>query len=292
MKNGNTMGKILVTGATGNVGREIIAELRRRGRTADTVAAVSNPARSASELGDDIQYVKLDFADQNTYDPALNGIDKIFLLRPPQISDIPRYITPFIQAAKAANVRQIVFLSLIGVDKNRVVPHAKVEDALRTAGVPWTMLRPSFFMQNLNTTHREEIRDGDEIFVPAGNGKTSFIDVRDIGAVGGMALDEEGHENMVYELTGSEALTYGEVAAVMSEVLGRTITYRKPSLLAFITRWKARGQPTDFVFVMAGIYTTARLGLAARLTDETTMLLKRPPITLRQYIEDYRSAWE
>lgn len=285
-------GKILVTGATGNVGIEVIAELRRRGRASDVVAAATNPDAARARLGDDIGYVRFDFADPATFAPAFAGAEKLFLMRPPQISDIPRYITPAIQAAKGAGVRQIVFLSLIGVDKNRVVPHAKVEDALREAGVAWTMLRPSFFMQNLSTTHRDEIRDGDEIFVPAGDGSTSFIDVRDIGAIGGMALAEDGHENTIYELTGPEALTYGEVAALMSEVLGRRITYRKPSLLAFITRWKARGADTAFVVVMAGIYTTARLGLAARLTDDVPRLLGRPPISMRQYIEDYRSAWE
>lgn len=285
-------GKILVTGATGNVGAEVVAELRRRGRTADVVIADRNPTKAQTQLGADLRYVRFDFEDATSFAPAFVGIDKLFLMRPPAISDIPRYITPAIAAAKAAGVCQIVFLSLIGVDKNRIVPHAKVEDALRAADVPWTMLRPSFFMQNLSTTHRQEIRDGTEIFVPAGNGRTSFIDVRDIAAVGALALAEEGHGYKTYEITGSEALTYSEVAALMTEELGRTITYRKPSLLAFIARWKARGADLDYIFVMAGIYTTARLGFAGGLTDELPKLLGRAPITMRQYIADYRNAWE
>ncbi|MBC8161808.1 MAG: SDR family oxidoreductase [Roseiflexaceae bacterium] len=286
------MPTILVTGATGNVGREVIAALRQRGRAGEITAATQNVERARGQLGNDLSYVKLDFAHAASFTPALAGVEKLFLVRPPQISDVAHSIVPFLHAAKAADVRQVVFLSLIGVDKNRIVPHAKIEDAMREVDIPWTMLRPSFFMQNLDTTHRDEIRDGDEIFVPAGEGRTSFIDVRDIGAVGALALAEAGHDYKAYELTGAEALTYGEVAMIMSEVLGRLIVYRKPSLLAFAARWNARGHPLDFIGVMAGIYTTARLGLAARLTDELPKLLGRPPISLRQYVQDYRETWK
>ena len=285
-------GKILITGATGNVGSELITALRKRGLANQVVAADRNPAKAQAKLGNDIGYTRLDFADASSFAPAFTDIEKLFLMRPPALSDVPRYIAPAIDAAKHAGVRQIVFLSLLGAEKNRVVPHAKIEDALRDADVPWTMLRPSFFMQNLNTTHRDEIRDGNELFVPAGNGRTSFIDVRDIAAVAALALAEAGHEYQSYALTGSEALTYGEVAAMMTEVLGRNIAYRNPSLLAFIARWQARGAALDYILVMAAIYTTARLGLAGGITGELPRLLGRTPITVRQYIEDYRAAWE
>ncbi len=215
----------------------------------------------------------------------------MYLIRPPAISDVKRLLFPAIDAAREAGVQQIVFLSLIGVERNRVVPHYKVEQYLLGSGVPYTFLRPSFFMQNLNTTHRAEIKEQNEIFVPAGTGKTSFIDVRDIAAVAALTLTEPGHTNRAYGLTGSEALDYYQVAAVLSEVLRRPIIYRKPSLRQFIRRQRAGGTPWPFVLVMSGIYTTARLGRAARLTDETARLLGRAPIALRRYAEDYRDCW-
>jgi uncharacterized protein YbjT (DUF2867 family) len=243
-----------------------------------------------SRLPEGIDTVRFDFTDPAAYTEAFSGVDRVFLMRPPHISD-PKVIAPSIEAARAAGVRQIVFLSLQGAEKNAIVPHAKIEKLLLGAGIPWTFLRPSFFMQNLSGQHREEIRDRDEIFVPAGNGRTSFIDVRDIAAVAALALTETGHENIAYTLTGSEALTYDEVAAEISAQVGRTIRYARPGLIPFILRKRREGLKWDYILVMAGIYTTARLGLAGGLTGEVQRLLGRPPITLKQFVQDYREVW-
>ena len=282
-------GKILVTGATGNVGAEVVRLLRQGNH--QVRAADRTPNAADRRFGNGVEQVWLEFGAPESYSPAFAGVERMFLIRPPAISDVKRFLFPAIDAAREAGIQQIVFLSLIGVERNRVVPHYKVEQYLLGSGVPYTFLRPSFFMQNLNTTHRAEIKEQNEIFVPAGLGKTSFIDVRDIAAVAALTLTEPGHTNRAYALTGSEALDYYQVAAVLSEVLGRPIIYRKPSLLRFIRRQHAGGTPWPFVLVMSGIYTTARLGLAARLTDETARLLRRAPITLRRYAEDYRDCW-
>jgi len=148
-------------------------------------------------------------------------------------------------------------------------------------------------MQNLSTTHRREIVERNEIFVPAGNGRTSFIDVRDIAEVAALALSSDAHRNQAYELTGSEALTYYEIADILTEVLGRRITYKDPSMLRFL--WRKRIQedmPLGFVTVMIALYTVAKLGKAAGLTDTLPHLLGRPPITFRQFAEDYRAVWK
>lgn len=280
---------ILVTGATGNVGAEVIAGLRQR--NAAVIAAVRNVERARRTLGPDLSYRAFDFARPETFDAAFAGVRRVFLVRPPDVSDVEQYVAPAIAAARRAGVEQVVFLSLLGAERNPVVPHYGIEQALLASGMGWTFLRASFFMQNLNTTHRDDIRDGDDIFVPAGRGKTSFIDVRDIAAVGARALTEDGHVNQAYPLTGAEALSYGEVAQIFSEVLGRPIRYRSPSILTFALRMRARRLPWSFILVMTGIYTTARLGLAATVTPDTARLLGRPPITMRQYITDYQASW-
>ena len=283
------MDTILVTGATGNVGREVVRALLARGaRVRVTVTDAAEARREASGVA---EVVPFDFTAPETYAAAFAGVARLFLMRPPAISNVERDMQPAIAAAVAAGVGHVVFLSLVGARRNPIVPHARLEKLLRHSGAAWTMLRCGFFMQNLDTTHCADIVEYDDIFIPAGRGRTSFIDVRDIGDVAARALTEPGHENAAYPLTGSQALTYGEVARIMTEELGRPITYSNPSPLAFDRRMRRRGYERGFINVMNGIYLTTRLGLAAAVYPQAGELLGRPPITMREYVRDYAGAF-
>ena len=282
-------GKILVTGALGNVGAEVVKHLQEAGypfRAADR-----DVTRLRERFGADVEAVAFDFTRKETYGPAFDGVEKMFLMRPPQIANIQRDMVPALDAAKAAGVKQVVFLSLIGIERAKFVPHYKVEAYLRASGQAWTFLRCSFFMQNLNTTHRTEIRERDEIFVPVGSARTSFIDVRDIAAVAAVALTEPGHEGQAYDLTGSEALDYWQVAEIMSQILGRKITYRNPNPLRFLASHLRRGTPLTFALVMTGLYLSTRNGMAERVTGEVERLTGRKPIAFAQYVRDYQDVW-
>ena len=283
--------KILVTGATGNVGREVVNELAAQGDVANVVAATLDE-RAAQRIPPGIATTRLVFGDDATYPGAFAGVRKLFLMRPPQITDVQRYIFPIIDHAKAVGVEQIAFLSLLGVENNQQTPHYKVEQYLKHSGVPTTYLRPSFYMQNLNTTHRQEIRDEDRIAVPVGKAKTSFIDVRDIGAVAAKVLRDPGHGNRAYALTGGEALDYYQVAARFTEILGREITYTNPSVVRFVITSLLRGTKLPFALVMAFLYTQTRRGMTDRVTDDVAHLLGRHPIPMRQYIADYADFWK
>ena len=279
-------GTILVTGATGNVGREVIKELRSRRQR--IVAAVLDD-KDAQRAGDGVEKISFDFGRPETFAPALAGIEKLFLMRPPQIADVERYLHPVIDAAQTAGVKQIVFLSLMGV--NPRVPHYKVEQKILASGIPYTFLRPSFFMQNLDTVYRDEIRVRDELFIPAGKARTSFIDVRDIGAVAGLTLAMDGHLNKAYELTGSEALDYYEVADIFTKVQGRRISYLRPTPAEYAARQKTLGVQDEFIDVMRSLYWTVRLGIGKRMTPELRELLGRPPITMAQYAVDFKERF-
>jgi uncharacterized protein YbjT (DUF2867 family) len=178
------------------------------------------------------------------------------------------------------------------VEDNPRVPHYKVEKYLESSDIPYTFLRPSFFMQNLNTTHREEIQKRDEIYLPVGDGKTSFIDVRDIGAVGARVLSESGHENRFYELTGAEALDYYQVAEIFSETLGRKITYKNPNQFSFLWYTLRHGTPLPFALVMLMLYRSTRLGMAERVTGDAEQLLGRSPTSFQRYVQDYKDVWQ
>jgi uncharacterized protein YbjT (DUF2867 family) len=146
-------------------------------------------------------------------------------------------------------------------------------------------------MQNLNSTHCEDIRDRDDIFIPAGKSKSSFIDTRDIGEAGAIVLADEVHKNKAYTLTGSEALDYYEVARIFSEVLGRNIKYTNPSPLKFKKVMLQRGMNKEFVNVMVALYFTTRMGMAKKVTYDLENLLGRRPITVKQFVKDYESCW-
>ncbi|MCA9913515.1 MAG: SDR family oxidoreductase [Anaerolineae bacterium] len=279
---------ILVTGATGNVGAEVVRHLPE---PSQVIAAARNPQKARQQLGDSVRYAAFDFADPATFAPALEGVTKLFLVRPPAISDAALF-EPLLTTANEVGVQQIVFLSLQGVEKVSFVPHAKIEALIEESGIPYTFLRAGFFMQNLSTTHREDIAQRNEVFVPAGTSRTAFIDVRDIGEVAARVLSEPGHTNCAYVLTGSQSLTYEQVAQIFSEELGRPIRYTNPSLLTFVRQMWHRGHSLPQSLVMAFLYTMTRRGQAEEVSDMAANILGHSTRTLAQYVHDYRACWE
>jgi uncharacterized protein YbjT (DUF2867 family) len=284
------MTEIFIMGASGNVGLEAARALQAM--NTPFRAGDLEPEKIKQHLGSHTQAVRFVLEDEKTYAPAFSGIKKMFLMRPPQISNVKKYIFPAIDAAIQAGVEHFVFLSLIGIEQNKFVPHYKVEQYLVKLGVSYTFLRASFFMQNLNTTHRIEIRDRSEIYIPARNSKTSFLDTRDIGQIAALALTQVGHENKAYDLTGGEALDYDQVAAQMSQELGRTIVYRSPGLLSFVRQKVKEGTPLPFALIMAFLYYNTQKGMAASVNQEVERLMGRKPSSLQQYIRDYREYWQ
>jgi len=199
---------------------------------------------------------------------------------------------PFLSFAKQKQVQQIVFVSLIGVEKNPMTPHHKIEQMILDLKIPYTFIRPSFFMQNLNTTHREDIQKNHDLFIPVGNARTSFIDTRDIGEVAGITLMNDKYLNKKLNITGPAALSYQEIAKIMTKVLGTPITYSKPSLLKFRKVMLKRGIKKDFVNVMVMLYLITQLGNAKEVTDTAAKVLGHTPRTIQNYIYDYQDYFK
>lgn len=280
------MSQVLVTGSTGNVGIALIADLTMR---SVPVKAAVRPGKVRPNT-DSVAYVEFDFSDPATFAAALEGVDRVFLMRPPHMSDAQAF-RPFIEAMVEAGVRQVVFLSVQGAGQNIFVPHHGIEVLLKKSGLDWTILRPSFFMQNLSTTHLADVRDRGEIVVPAGNGRTNFIDVADIAEAAAVCLTEPGHDRRAYEITGSEALTYSEVAEILSAACDRPITYLKPTAQQFKAHMKRYGHDDDFIAVMSSIYAMARFRLAAGTTDVLEKLVGHKPRTLKEWAEQNAECW-
>lgn len=275
--------RVLVTGATGTVGSRVVDRLVDRDVTAR--AALRDPESERDALPDGVETVAFDFEKPETWGAAFENVDRVFLVRPPAISRVHQSITPAIEAAERVGVEHVVVLSVLGAQRNPLLPHRRIEKHVLGTGLDWTFLRPSFFMQNLSQVHRTEIIEQDEIVVPAGDGTTSFVDAADIAAVAAETLTGDGHTGQAYDITGSEALSYHEVAATLTDVLDRKVTYEEPSLVRFVRHSRRLGRDWPFVIVMAGLYTTARLGLAGRITDDVERLLGRPPTSFHGWAE-------
>ncbi len=282
---------LFITGATGNVGLATLKALAQWAGPEVTIrAAATDPARAAATHPDvPVAWVAFDFLHP---DPAhFQWADRMLLVRPPQLSDVKGIFAPCMDLIRQGGVQQIVFLSLQGASGNPVTPHHKIEKLIVASQIPYVFLQPSFFMQNLSTTHLAEIRDRDEIFIPAGEGKTNFVDVADIGEVAARMLLDPPAQSRSIELTGREAFSYSEIARLLSHTLGRTITYRKPGLVRFVVRKIKEGQPLGFVLVMAALYSVARLGKAAGYSPEMEEFLGRPPRTMADFVAENAPLW-
>lgn len=279
---------LLITGPSGNVGHELVDLLSTRPDLEFRVASRQTPQPRGT-----VNTCAMDFFDRSTWESALTGVDRLFLLFPlPGNRAAREAIIPFIAAAERAGCRHVVYVSVFGADRARIVPHYKVEAALRRSSMTWTVLRCSFFMQNLHrslSTHGDDISRG-ELFIPAGRGRTTFLDARDAAAVAARILsDPGGHLNTVYELTGPAALTMDDVAAELSEALGHPVRYTDPGLITFARRLRRRGVRWGIIMFMSAVYTLTRLGLNQPITDDVASLLGRPPRTLTEFLTD--SAW-
>ena len=284
------MSTVFVTGATGTVGAAVAAQLAARG---ERVIAGVRSGHAAARLPDGVEARLFDFASPpEQLRRMMRGADRLFLMRPPQIADVTRFLIPVIDAAQDLGMRQVVFLSLQGVQFNRNTPHHQVEAYLKATQAPYTMLRPNFFMQNLSSTYADDIARHGEIRVPAGRSRTAFIDARDIGAVTATVLTEPGHDRKAYTLSGEQSLSYTDVAQIMSRVLGRPITYTRPTEHEHLAQLAADGRPADYIAVQKMIYRVVRLNASAAPNRSIQRLTGTPATRFDRFVNDHRDLWQ
>jgi len=276
---------ILVTGATGTVGRDVVKLLSQKG--AALRAGVRDQAKARPRFGDDIAFVTFDFENEGSFAGALDGVAKVFLL-PPLLPNQVKLTNRFVNAAKRAGIRHIVKLSAIGVDDGtQATPikwHAANEQHIRESGLAFTFLRPNSFMQNFMTYFPP--RDG-TIYLPWGNGKASLVDTRDIAAVAAEALTSDGHEGKTYTLTGPAALGIAEVASILSETAGREINYIDVPESAARDGMLQAGLPQWQVEPLLELHATNKQNRWTALTADVQKVTGTPPIDFAQFARDH-----
>lgn len=280
---------VLVTGATGNVGRSVVKELQRL--DVPFFAGGSDPLRTRQALGDDIETRTLDFLRPETYGDAVRGMGGIFLLRPPPIGNVKETLNVLIDRAVEAGVRHITFLSVDGADRQRWVPHHKVEQHLLGSGISHTLLRPGFFAQNLGDAYRRDIRERSEVIVPAGKGKVAFVDVRDVAVLAARSFVEPSFHNQAMSLTGPEAVSFEQVAEILTAELGRPVRYRAATIVGYLLHAHRQGASWGQSFIQTLLHVGLRFGNAEKVDPGLAQWLGHRPRGLRDYVRDHLHLW-
>lgn len=286
------MGKILVTGASGNVGRYVAQYALENGQ--EVTAAGTHTETLVKMFGDKAETAYFDFTDPTTFHTALKDVDRVFIMRPPHMGK-PEDLKPFIDALKEkGDIKLVCFLSLIGVENNPVPPHHKIEKYIEEAKLPYCHIRPGFFMQNISGVHAFEIKHFNRVVVPVGKALTSFIDAEDIGEITAKVLNEpEIHQNRGYSITGPEAIDYWEVAKILSEELGREIIYTNPKPAFAKKYWTTiRGMEKEYCTVMGMLYMMTRLGTAKKVTPVFEQVMGKKPRTFGQFVKENAASWK
>ena len=284
------MSKIMITGALGNVGG-YAAEYSIKANAEVTVADINVDALKA-KYGNSTKAVYFDFTKPETFEDALDGVDRVFIMRPPHLGK-PEDLQPFVDALKGRNIKLVSFLSLIGVEHNPFPPHGKIEKYIKAAGLPYCFIRPNFFMQNISGVHAFEIKHFDRIVVPVRRAVTGFIDAEDIGELVAKVLSEpEKHQNAAYPVTGPEAIDYWRVAEILSKHLGRKITYANPSPSLAKQYWiEVRGLDQEYSTVMGMLYMITRMGNAKAVTNVFEEIMGKKPKSFEQFVIKNLDCW-
>jgi (4-alkanoyl-5-oxo-2,5-dihydrofuran-3-yl)methyl phosphate reductase len=277
----------LITGATGNIGKELIPILYQAG---EPIRLLVRNQSKFSDLDPRIERAVGDLNVPEALLPAMRGVDRIFLVTFETRQDIN-----VIEAAKQTGVRQIVKLSTLEATEHKIQVgkwHYEREEMIRASGLDWTFLRPGMFMSNSIEWWAASIKGQGSVFFPGGKkGRVAPIDPRDIAAVAACALTQPGHNGKAYELTGPELFTIGEMVQVISKVLGKPIQYRDiPPIAAKLFMLKS-GMDKTLVNALMEMLGSLRRGEGAVVTDTVQQVTGREPRTFETWCRAHIDAF-
>lgn len=282
---------LLVTGATGTTGMEVLRALKARGVPARALVRDETKAHHLRHLG--FEPVTGDLGDPRTLGPALESVERAYLVSPagPMQAEFEQ---AFLETALAAGVKHVVKLSMIGASTEAPLrfarSHAKVEAALKESGMAWTLLRPTGFMQN-TLSWGARVQDG-AFYTPVPDAAFSIVDVRDIAEVAAVALTEEGHEGKAYGLSGPEAVSYRDQVRRLFAAAGREVevheveveAVKRGLVRAGVPPWNAEGLTEQFALYASGG--------AQMVTSGVKDVLERDPRDLDTFAQDHVEAFK
>ncbi len=290
---------ILVTGATGTVGSEVIKQLISSPPTSNfNIKAAVHSQESAKRVAAEsrVKPVQIDYNKPDTIAEAFKDVDRLFLLTPFQSNMVELSSNLVNVAKKIGVVKHIVKLSVMGADAEPGITGGRLrrqaENIIEESGISYTFLRPNFFMQNFINFFSQTIKEQGAFYVPAGDGKVSFVDVRDIAGVAVQALlNESKHGRKAYNITGPNAISYAQAAEILSNEIGRKIKYVDISEDQAREGMKAIGMDEWFINSMMELFSITRAGYVSDVSPAVEEVTGKKPITFGEFAKDYSSAF-
>lgn len=295
--------KILVTGATGTVGSEVVKQLISTSTDNGIKAAVHSKNRVdkiRQSINKDIEIVRLDYTKPETIKNALKDVDKLFLQTLP-VPDVTDICANIVKEAKKYGVNHIVKLSAMGAEPKSgstiLRLHDEEERIISESGIPYTFLRPPAFMQNFITQFGQTIKTQNAFYVPAADSKMSFVDARDVAAIAVKMLmnsnngENRQYMNKGYDITGPEALTYSEVAEILSNEISKKISYIDITEDVAREGMKQIGMNDWVIDIMMELFRIMRAGYGSEITTVVERITGRKPIAFTQFAKDYAEVF-
>jgi uncharacterized protein YbjT (DUF2867 family) len=282
---------ILVIGGTGKVGGELVKQLSQAGVKARVLVRNAQKAEAIQKLG--LETAVGDVTQIATIEPALKGVEGLFLLTAASLNQASEEIA-IIDAAKKAGVKRIVLLSAIGADIQSPITlaqqHAKSEEHLKASGVSYTILRPHSFMQNLLGS-APTIKQG-ALYANFKDGKIAMVDTRDIAAVALAALTQSGHEGKTYLITGGEAVSYSQLGEKLSTLTGKSVKYVDIPTSAASKAMTGFGMPEWLANDLAKLGEVFAAGHGSATTDVVEKVAKKKPVTVDEFLKEHVEAFK
>jgi uncharacterized protein YbjT (DUF2867 family) len=270
---------ILVVGASGTVGSELVRLLKEQGyRTRSTTS--KTPAQP--------DQVQVNLFTGEGIKAAFEGVDRAFFLAPPGSADQYSLVAPLIQEAKRRGLKKVVLMTAMGANASDATPFRRAEIELEKSGLSYNIIRPNWFLQNFHTFWKHGIDTQNAILLPAGQAKVSFIDARDISAVAAKLLTSSEFDNRDFDLTGPQSADHAQVAAALSKVSGRKISYQEITPEQFQSGLLGAGLPKDYAQFLGAIMGFLKEGYSERATSSVKDITGRAPRSLEQYANDYK----
>jgi len=283
--------KILVIGATGNVGGAVIPNLRASGASIRALVRDETKAQGLKDMG--VEVVKGDLDNPETLDDAFSGVDKVFLLTAVGPNEATQAINA-IDAAKRVDSPHIVRLSA-GKPTSDASPeytghHSRVEEELKNSGLPYTIIKPNFLMQNTMLAAQTVISD-DAVYLPFSDSKIGMVDVRDIGEAVVKVLTSDGHENKIYRLTGPASISMHDVAADLSQALGKEVNYVAVPLEAAQEAMLSMGMPEWVAKAYTEYFKMYSAGWGDYTTHDIEQLTGHPARSYQTFVQDFAQVF-